>query len=159
MKAGFTLVEVMVAVGVSALLIVGVVGVTRSTVEVGERQNADARRDERRSRGIEVLRQDWRERLRLLKPEKDPPAGVQQFSLMTAADGVSGDGSRRACTATITASDRGLYRKEGTSELLLIPGSVTVQFWDGASWNSDVPRQALSLRLLLRDPEETVVVP
>ena len=154
MSAGFTLVEVMVAVAIGALLILGVSAATQSTVKTSERQKADARLEEQRARAVELLRQDWRGRVRILKPATTPPAGVRMVLLSTTADSLTN--SRATRSVTWTASGKGLLRKEGSVETVLLPGPVGLDFWDGIAWRSEPGETAV--RLLLQNPEETVVL-
>jgi prepilin-type N-terminal cleavage/methylation domain-containing protein len=155
MRGGFTLVEVMVAVAISALLILGVSAATQATVKSAERQKSDAREGERRARAIELLRQDWRGRTRIVKPSMVPPAGTRVLILTTTSDAVSST-FRAGRLVTYTVSERGLSRSEGSSESLLLPGPVGMEFWDGAAWRSDSGGSAV--RLVLQGPEETVVL-
>jgi prepilin-type N-terminal cleavage/methylation domain-containing protein len=151
---GFTLVEVMVAVGIAALLITGVAAVTQSTIRTIERQKSDAREQEQRARAIEILRQDWRGRVRILPS----PAATRKLVLVTTADGLVDPSRRSIREVTYAASDKGFLRLEEGSETALIEGSVQMEFWDGLAWRSD-PGAAFSvLRLLLEKPSETVVL-
>ena len=157
MKDGFTLVEVMVAVGVASILVVGVAASAQSTIRTAERQKSDARAEEGRARGIELFRQDWRGRVRLLKPLLAPPVGTRTLHFSTTGDSISGSGDRCVRRVTYTASEKGLSRKEGDSELLLIPGPVQLNFWDGGAWREEPRGGEPAVRLQLPNPEETVV--
>lgn len=157
MKAGFTLVEVMVAVAVASLLIVGVAASTQATIRTAERQKSDARAEEQRARGLELLRQDWRGRVRLIKPAMTPPQGVRLLMMTTSADPVSTPNGRGIRLVTYTASEKGLMRKEGDAEWSLLPGPLTLEFWDGAAWREEPGGRQPALRLKLQSPEETVV--
>lgn len=156
MRGGFTLVEVMVAVAIGALLILGVSAATQSTVRTAERQKADARLEEQRARAVEILRQDWRGRVKILKPATTPPAGVRLLLLSTTADSLSNYRATRL--VTWTASEKGLSRGEGSVETLVIPGPVALDFWDGVSWRSEPAGSSPAIRLQLHQPEETVVL-
>jgi len=155
MRGGFTLVEVMVAVAISALLILGVAAATQATVKTAERQKSDAREGEQRARAIELLRQDWRGRTKIGKPAMTPPAGSRVLILTTTSDAVSST-SRAIRRVTYTVSENGLSRSEGSAESLLLPGPVGMEFWDGAAWRSE-PGGG-SVRLVLQRPEETIVL-
>lgn len=156
MRAGFTLVEVMVAVAVASLLILGVSAATQSTVKTADRQKREARREEERSRATELLRQDWRGRIKVLKPSPSPPAGTRVLLLVTTADSLAGGRSTRL--VTWTASEKGLARREGAIETPLLPGPLSLEFWDGAAWRSEPAGMASAVRLILQDPAETVVL-
>lgn len=155
MNRGFTLVEVMVAVAVSALLVLGVSAATQATVKTAERQKAEAIDGERRARAVELLRQDWRGRTKFAKPSMAPPAGTRVLILTTTSDAVSST-ARATRMVTYTASEKGLFRGEGNSESLLLPGPVVMEFWDGSGWRADPGGS--SIRLVLQRPEETIVL-
>jgi prepilin-type N-terminal cleavage/methylation domain-containing protein len=155
MRGGFTLVEVMVAVAISALLILGVAAATQATVKTAERQKSDAREGEQRARAIELLRQDWRGRTKIVKPSMAPPAGTRVLILTTTSDAVS-SAARAIRLVTYTVSEKGLTRSEGSVESLLLPGPVGMEFWDGIAWRSEPGGS--SVRLVLQRPEETVVL-
>jgi prepilin-type N-terminal cleavage/methylation domain-containing protein len=158
MRKGFTLVEVMVAVAIAALLILGVSAATQSTIQTAERQKAEARQEEQRARAVELLRQDWRGRLRIVKPTITPPAGTRVLSLSTTADSVSASNARASRLVTWTASERGLSRKEADLESGILPGPVVLEFWDGVAWRAEPGGAQPALRLLLQNPEESVVL-
>jgi prepilin-type N-terminal cleavage/methylation domain-containing protein len=156
MRAGFTLVEVMVAVAVAALLILGVSAATQSTVKTAERQKSEARQEEQRARAVELLRQDWLGRVKILKPSPAPPVGVRTLLLSTTADSLSNQRATRL--VTWTASEKGLSRSEGKGELTMLPAPVSLDFWDGVTWRSEPSPSSPAIRLILRNPEETIVL-
>jgi prepilin-type N-terminal cleavage/methylation domain-containing protein len=155
-RQGFTLVEVMVAVAIGALLILGVSAATQATVKTAERQKADARLEEQRARAVELLRQDWRGRVKILKPATAPPAGVRRVLLSTTADSLSN--SRATRLVVWSASEKGLSRQEGNVETTILPGPVSMDFWDGVAWRPEAPGSSPAMRLQLQDPEEAVVL-
>jgi prepilin-type N-terminal cleavage/methylation domain-containing protein len=157
MRAGFTLVEVMVAVAVASLLLIGVTASTQATVRTAERQKADSRTEEQRARAIELFRQDWRGRVRLAKPLILPPAGTRTLMFSTTGDSVSSSGARGTRLVTYEASEKGLLRKEDKAEVLLLPGPVQVDYWDGVAWRMEPGGQQPAVRLSLQNPEEMVV--
>jgi prepilin-type N-terminal cleavage/methylation domain-containing protein len=157
-RAGFTLVEVMVAVAVASLLIVGVTASTQATIRTAERQKSDAQAAEQRSRAVELLRQDWRGRVRLVTPALPPPVGVRMLVMTTTSDPVSATNGRGSRLVTYTASEKGLFRKEGDAELSLLNGPVQLDFWDGAAWRETPAGRRPALRLRLQNPEESVVL-
>jgi prepilin-type N-terminal cleavage/methylation domain-containing protein len=156
-NAGFTLVEVMVALAVSALLVLGVSAATQSTVKTAESQKAAARVDEERTRALELLRQEWRGRLKILKPLAPPPEGTQVLALSTTADSVA-SGARTTRQVIWIASEKGLARKEGEIESVLVQGPIALEFWDGVAWRADPVGPSSALRVLFQKPEETVVL-
>ncbi|HLY08748.1 MAG TPA: prepilin-type N-terminal cleavage/methylation domain-containing protein [Planctomycetota bacterium] len=158
MKSGFTLVEVMVAVAVASLLVLGVTASTQATLRTAERQQSDARRAEERARAVELVRQDWRGSLRAIRPPVSPPAGVRVFQLTTSADSLVPSGGRGVRLATYTASEKGLTRSEGGSEVLLIPGPVVLEYWDGVGWRPELEGRPQAIRLQVRDPDEQILV-
>jgi prepilin-type N-terminal cleavage/methylation domain-containing protein len=158
MKEGFTLVEVMVAVAISALLIMGVSAATQSTLKTAERQKADAREQEQRARAIDVLREDWRGRIRITKPLTAAPVGSHVLILSSTSDGLLQGNSRGSRLITWTSSEKGLSRKEGGQESVLLPGAVVMEFWDGVAWRAEPRGMETSIRVILQDPQETVVL-
>jgi prepilin-type N-terminal cleavage/methylation domain-containing protein len=158
MRSGFTLIEVMVAIAIASLLIMGVTTSTQATLRTAERQKSDARAEEERARAIEVLRQDWRGRVRLILPMTPPPAGVRILSMTSTGDSVARPGGRGVGLVTYTASEKGLIRKEGETDLPLLPGPVQLEFWDGVAWRAEPGGKQAAVRLQLQNPEETVVI-
>jgi prepilin-type N-terminal cleavage/methylation domain-containing protein len=156
MRGGFTLVEVMVAVAIGALLILGVSAATQSTVKTSERQKADARLEEQRSRAVELLRQDWRGRVKIQRPATIPPAGVRVLLFSTTADSLTN--SRATRMVAWTASEKGLSRSEGNAETMMLAGPIALEFWDGVSWRAEPAGSSPAIRLQLHHPEETVVL-
>jgi len=157
-RDGFTLVEVLVAVAVASLLILGVTASTGSAVRTAERQRTEARAEEERARAVELVREDWRGRLRVFRPATAPPVGVRVLQMSTTADSVAASGGRGIRLVTYTASEKGLARSEGGAELLLLRCPVEMDCWDGAVWRPEpIGRQSV-LRLRLRDPDEILIL-
>ena len=156
MRGGFTLVEVMVAVAVSAMLILGVSVATQATVKTADRQKSEAREGEQRARAIELLRQDWRGRTKIVKPSISPPVGTRVLILTTTSDAVAST-ARAGRLVAYTASEKGLYRSEGGTETLLQAGSVILEFWDGVAWRAESGGSS-AVRIVLGQPEEAVVL-
>jgi prepilin-type N-terminal cleavage/methylation domain-containing protein len=156
-KSGFTLVEVMVAVAIAALLIVGVSASTQASIRTAERQKAGSRADEVRSRTVELFREDWRGRIRIVRPSAPDPAGIRTLALSTTADSLLSQSSRSVRVVTYSASEKGLSRVEGESETPLCPGPVKLDFWNGVAWKDRPDGGILAVRLGFQDPEEFVV--
>ena len=157
MRAGFTLVEVMVAVAIAAFLILAVAAATQFAVVSAGRQKNESRQAEVRARAIELLRQDWRDRTKIVTPAQPPPAGTRVLQLATASDSVSSP-RRSAGLVTYAASEKGLLRSERESDSWILPGPVIMEFWDGVAWRPQPAGAQPTLRLLLATPAETVVL-
>jgi prepilin-type N-terminal cleavage/methylation domain-containing protein len=154
---GFTLIEVMVAVAITAILTLGVSAATLGLTRSAEGSRADARREERRSRAAELLAQDWRGRLRLITPAEAPPAGTSVLALATTADAF-GAGARAGSDVRWIASDRGLSRREGGRTLPLLDEPAVLEAWTGQAWTRDIRGAAKALRLTFAKPAEAVVI-
>jgi len=157
MKAGFTLVEVMVAVAIASLLIVGVAASTQGTIRTAERQKSDAKSEELRARAIELFRQDWRGRVRVVKPALSPPVGVGVLAMSTTADSLAAPNDRGTRLVRYTVSEKGLSRNEGQADLSLLPGPVLIDYWDGVAWRTEFSGKHSAVRLQFQNPEEVVV--
>ncbi len=157
MKRGFTLVEVMVAVAITATLVLGVSAATLGLTRSAEGRRGEARREERRSRVVELLKEDWRGRTRLIVPAERPPVGTSVLAFSTTSDAL-GAGSRAGADLRWVASERGLARQEGGRTVPLLDGPVTLEAWTGKAWTSDFRGSILALRLGFASPAEHVIV-
>ncbi len=144
---GFTLVEVMVALAVSALLVTGVWAATNAAVQAADRRKTGAREEERMSRTLELLRDDWRGRTRLMKPEPPAPAGTTMLLLSTTSDSISPAGGRSSKEIRYVASEKGLLRQEGGTQILLVERPARLEVWDGATWRADTTAANGALRV------------
>jgi prepilin-type N-terminal cleavage/methylation domain-containing protein len=144
---GFTLVEVLVAVTVTAILVTGVWTVTGSIVRTAARQKEASDREERLSQAIELLRQDWRGRLLLSRVEPPAPAGTRAFLVTSTADGVLPGLPRAAKRVVYTASDQGLVRREGGTAIRLLEVPARFEYWDGIAWRTEPDGAISALRL------------
>lgn len=156
MSHGFTLVEIMVAVAVSALLVLGVSAATQSSALIADRQKVEARVHEERARAVELLRQDWRGRTKILKPTSSTAEESKALVLETTADSLLNVRSTREVAWKVSA--KGLERREGPVETTILRGSLSLEFWDGVVWGADPARNSTAIRLVLRDPEEVVIL-
>jgi prepilin-type N-terminal cleavage/methylation domain-containing protein len=156
-EGGFTLIEVMVAVAITATLVVGVSAATLGLTRSAEGRRADARRDERRARAIELLSRDWRGRTRLIVPAERPPAGTSTLALATTSDAI-GSAARSGADVRWSASDQGLWRREGGRALALLSEPVVLEAWTGQAWTRDIRGVAKALRLTFTAPAEVVVI-
>jgi len=157
-SAGFTLVEVMVALAVSTLLILGVGAAARSAVRFSEAQKAEGRAQERRFRAVEILRQDWRGRLRLLASSRDLLQGGQSLNLVTTADSLLATRERACREVVYRAGDRGLIRQERDTRWILVEEAATLEFWDGRGWNREPRGEVQALRVTFSGPAQTIVI-
>lgn len=153
---GMTLVEVMVAVSIAAFLITGVSAAVQSTVRAVDAQKVDARVQEKRARAIELLRQDWRGRIRIPKPQTPPP-GVQVLELITTSDGV-GSSQRSSGHVTYRVNPDSTERIENGSKLILFSEPITLEYWDGQDWRREPSGAASAVKLNLQQPSETIIL-
>ena len=141
------LVEVMVALAVSALLVTGAWAATNAAVQASDRRKAGAREEERMSRALELLRDDWRGRTRLLKPEPPAPAGTTMLLLSTTSDSISPAAGRSTREVRYLASGKGLLRQEGGTQILLVERPARLDVWDGAAWRTDTTAAVGAIRV------------
>jgi type II secretory pathway component PulJ len=147
----------MVAVAVTAILVVGLLLMTHSIGRTGERERTLAEGAERTTRVLEVLRQDWRNRRQILPLDVPSREGTRSFRLLTTAPSLVGSGSRPGIQVTYTASDAGLWRHEGGIELQLSKKPVQLEFWRGA-WEADAHVDSIALRVILEPGKPAVVL-
>lgn len=154
---GFTLLEMMIAVAITAVLVVGVSTATLGLTRSAEGRREEARRQERRARAVELLSRDWRGRLRLISPAERAPAGTSILALSTSSDAIGG-GARAVNDVRWSASERGLTRKEGGQELRLLEEPVALDAWTGQAWTRDIRGTVKALRITFGRPFEAVVI-
>ncbi|HEX7900571.1 MAG TPA: prepilin-type N-terminal cleavage/methylation domain-containing protein [Planctomycetota bacterium] len=154
---GFTLIEVMVAVAITAILTLGVSAATLGLTRSAEDSREHARREERRSRAAELIAQDWRGRTRLIVPAERPPAGTSVLALATTSDAFA-TGARAGSDIRWIASDRGLSRREGGRIMPLLDEPVILEAWTGQAWTREIRGAAKALRLTLAEPAESIVI-
>jgi len=158
-RQGFTLVELLVAVTVSALLVTSVAGAIHSTLRTARGQESDSRVEERSARALELLRDDWRGRVRAVTDHeavKSRPAGSTVLVLVTTADSLSG--ARLQREVVYEASEKGFKRSADGREIVLIESPVTLDFFDGATWRTDGSGFPRAIRLGGLRPSEVSVV-
>jgi prepilin-type N-terminal cleavage/methylation domain-containing protein len=155
---GFTLVEMAIAVAISAILVGGIYEALVSSQRTAEAQGLGAAKAAGRMRAIELLKTDLRARLKM-KVETTAEGGTM-IALASTADSIAmGEMKRMLEDVRYTATSKGLKRREGKSaELDLVTGAVTFQFWEKGAWRNTVVGEALALRVNFSDPEETVVI-
>lgn len=154
-RAGFTLVEVLVAVAVTAILVVGISGVTASIVATAKGQEKDAKRNGQTLKAIALLREDWRGRTRLIdtvQSRRARPADGSLIAFTTTADSLTASDVKRGIPVLYyAASPAGLVRKEIRSEgevaITLHEEPVLLEYWNGRSWNPDPEGYISALRL------------
>ncbi len=154
---GFTLIEVMVAVAITAVLGIAVSAAAAGLARSAEGRGKEARREERRSRGVELLSQDWRGRTRLIVPVERSPAGTSVLALATTSDAL-GTVGRTGSDVRWFASERGLSRREADRVWPVIEESVVLEVWTGQGWTREIQGVAKALRLTFRSPAEQVVI-
>jgi hypothetical protein len=57
-----------------------------------------------------------------------------------------------------SASERGLVRREGVAELMLLEGPVVLEFWDGVAWRAQPEGAISALRVACDGGREAVVL-
>lgn len=166
-EGGFTLIEMVVAVAVATMLVVGVSSALHATKEVADRQQARAREQATRARAIEVLRRDFRGRVKVKGDAAPRLAGLEDWTVFicsTTADSIlTGDAKRGVREARYVASGGGLEREEsgsaGKAKTTLADGGVTMEFWDGRAWRRELKNdEVYALRVAFLSPPEVVVI-
>ncbi len=153
---GFTLVEVMVAVAVAALLLTGVAGASQASLQAARRQKEIGRREVSLERALEILQADWRGRVKLKK--LDPVPGLQGFRLETSSDSLGKGATRATLVVDYLASERGLVRRESGSELVLLTGPLKLEFWDRHAWRLEPAGPVLALRVMLTSKPDAFII-
>jgi prepilin-type N-terminal cleavage/methylation domain-containing protein len=158
-RSGFTLVELMVAVTISALLVTSVAGATHSTLRTARSQESAGRAEERFARALEILRDDWRGRMRVVADHeavKTRAAGSTVLVLVTTADSL--EGTRLQQQVIYEASEKGLRRRDRSGGFTLLKGAVSLDFWDGSAWRTDGSGLPRALRIRGATGEESTVL-
>ncbi len=155
---GFTLIEMMIAIGIATMLVGGIYGALVSTQRTAGMLAEDEVKDSARSRAVELLRGDFRAR-GSLKVE----AGAEDWCTLTlssTSDALSLGALRRSVAEIhYAASPKGLSRAEGKgSGVDLATGPVVVEFWDRGAWRKQSGDAPLAVRVTFSEPSERVVL-
>ena len=154
-KAGFTLIEVVIAVAISASLVGAVYAALVSTTRTAHRQERDAGEDARRMRVIEILRADFRGRQEL-KVEGG------SVTCQTTSDGLSPYWITRGTEVSYEVSENGLLRREGegdaATEIILTQSPVVFQFLEKGIWREAGAEDPEAIRVIFDSPLEVVVI-
>jgi|SRR5882672_2940397 len=148
----------MVATAIGTIIILGVSAVTQSLTRTAERQKLESRSDESRARAVDLLRQDWRGRLGSPQRKGSLPLEEWWYYFFTTADAMGSDAPAAGIKVAWWISPKGLFRIEGKSEVMLVPGPLTLEFWNGTSWKAEPAPGTKAVRLRLMNPAETVVL-
>ena len=157
-RRGFTLIEMAIAVAISALLVGGIYEALVSSQRTAEALGMDSGKEAARTRAVELLKADLRARLKLkVTPGKEDSAALL---LSTTSDTLAvGELKRALEDIRYTASPAGLRREEGKSgPIELSTGAVAFEFWEQAAWRKQTPGDPLAIRVLFAEPEEVVVI-
>ena len=156
-RDAFTLIELIIATAVAALLVVGVYGAVVSTQREAKREAARSRSAAIRLTGLELLRADWRARVEADAEARPDGGGV--LRLVTTGDALSLVSEfARASEVSYAVTEAGLVRREGTGsltvELLLLEPPVRLEFLGLNGWSGPVPSEPLALGLVLGEGAE-----
>lgn len=155
---GFTLIEVAIAVAISAVLVGGIYAALVSTQRTSAIQAMDAGKEASRMRAVELLKSDLRARLSMkMAPGVE---GGTALTLSTTADSVAlGEMKRMLNEVRYIASEKGLKRQEGKgSELDLGTGEVAFEFWEKGAWRKSALGDPLAVRVIFATPQEALVI-
>jgi len=157
-EAGFTLVEITIAVAIGMILAAGVYAALVTTERTSELLASDASKEAARMRAAELLKTDLRGRMSL-KAEPGPQGGIT-ITLSTTADSLSlGETVRMLDEVRYVASEMGLRRSEGKKlELVLATEPVAVQFWEKGAWRPATAGDPTAFRVLFGESREPVVI-
>lgn len=158
-ESGLTLIEVAIAVTVAALLVGGVVSVTRSTVEATRRHSEESAAELERLRALEILSDDWRGRVGVVTQDE---SGRPERDLVLKTLGDSIGGGRAVRRVRYIAGEQGLLRAEkghgNPSALRVVPGPVVFEYWDGESWRKEPPARLQALRVTIGMGQEAIFI-
>ena len=152
-RAGFTLLEMTIAVAVTALLVVSVSAATAGLARSVASSSEESRLESQRARLVQILTADWRLRIRILPTEKND----EILRLVTSSDSLGAPEQRTVGDVRYFQTDNGLVREEAGRQLLL-GGLWTIQFWDGRAWLARPSLRVLALSLQFGDHSESVTI-
>lgn len=159
-RAGFTLIEVVIAVAIGVLLVSSVYATLVATTQAAEAEGERARRVGARARAVSVLMNDLRGRT-ALKVESSGEGA--KLVLSTTADGLSPHEAKRGLVAvTYLAKEEGLLRSEssatGAVEMLLLAEPVKFEFLEKNAWTSKPSGGVEAVRVKVGDPAQEILV-
>jgi prepilin-type N-terminal cleavage/methylation domain-containing protein len=155
---GFTLVEMMIAVAISAMLVGGIYAALVSSQRTAGALALDEARDAARMRAVELIRSDLRARLKI---KAEPGSGEScTMILSTTSDGLALGAMKRSVEEVrYTASPKGLKRvEEQGAETELATGPVILEFWENGAWRKQSGPGPVAVRVIFSDPTERVVI-
>lgn len=161
--AGFTLIEMVIAVAVAVLLVGGVYSAVVSSARTAERQAMDARKESVRALAIEIIKADLRGRAKVKAEPLKGGQGTVVTLLGTTADGLAfGDPPRSVPEIRYIVSEQGLKCSSGKKEngvgMTLLEGPVRMEFWTAGAWRTIPIGEPSAVRVLVSDPIEIIVV-
>lgn len=155
-RAGFTLLEAVLAVAIGAFLLTELAAVLRAARRIGDLGDREARRVGGRARAWELFRADFEARLGSFRVERS--GGEVRLVFASTADGL-GPGARRATKELrYLAGPEGLRRRDGDEEIVLSEGPVEIEFRAQGLWRKDFSGEPEAVRILLAEPSEEGVV-
>lgn len=166
-RAGFTLIEMVIAVALATMLVSGVYEVLVSTSRTADRQGMDAKGEELRMRATELMRRDLRGRMKLTVDAtllETVAEGASSFTCSTTADslGAGRIPGRGGIEVRYAASPLGLTRQEspksGRKELVLLQEPVRFEYWSGNLWKATGGGEVSAVRVVFLGPTEAVVI-
>jgi prepilin-type N-terminal cleavage/methylation domain-containing protein len=165
-EAGFTLIELVVAIAIAAMLATGVWSTLVSTTRIAENRKADSDILMSRQRALELIRDDFRGRVtdgrdrKLKAVAKD---GAVALAMTTTTDGLASGGTQRTTEVSYMASGAGLKRQEsgveGAVVMPLLKEPVGVEFGGVHGWRREAEGDDIqALRLTFKNPDEVIVI-
>lgn len=159
-RAGFTLIEMVIAVAIAALLVSSVYAALVATSRSAEAEAERARGIALRARALSVLKNDLRGRI-ALKVESSGDGA--RLVLSTTADGLLPHETKRGIvTVTYLTKEKGLHRSEisalGPVEMLLLAEPVKFEFLEKFAWTSKPLGELEAVRVKVGDPAEEILV-
>jgi prepilin-type N-terminal cleavage/methylation domain-containing protein len=161
--AGFTLVEVVIALAISVILVTAIQAAVAGTTRHAQTDEIAGRILEHRLRTLEIMQSDLRGRMRARVETSLVDDGSSTLALSTTADTVGAPSCRRGIgEVRYIAGPGGLRRVEvsstGTSELSISSDPASFEFLSGGAWHSRGTGAFEALRVNFGKPEESLVL-
>lgn len=157
MRDGFTLIEVLIAVAITAIIAVTVSTTAAALSRTVQSRSGESRRDERRARVVDILAHDWRGRTQVLSEPPSDSSDAVSVAFSTTTDPLA-SAARATPKVRYIASPEGLWREEGSSRIDLLDEPVVLEFSNGEQWRTTPAGPVFALRLTFKAPAETVVL-